>query len=171
MQLIPEQFGLLSIVLILFLLTVLVQLFYYWFFFARLAFYKKREGRSSMEAVSVVIAAKNEYHNLRKNLPLILEQDYPEFEVIVVNDASDDDTAELLEELEITAEIGEPFAESLHDNGTRVIRLICCHARFLGGDIYLHAHDEFRWCTSEELLKLHLAPADLPLRNELLRKN
>lgn len=100
MQLIPEAFGLLSIVLALFLLTVLVQLFYYWFFFARLAFYRKGESNPSGEAVSVVISAKNEYHNLRRNLPLIMEQDYPEFEVIVVNDASDDDTAELLEEFE-----------------------------------------------------------------------
>ncbi len=100
MQLIPEAFGLLSIVLALFLLAVLVQLFYYWFFFARLAFYRKKKVHSAGESVSVVIAAKNEYYNLRRNLPLILEQDYPDFEVIVVNDASDDDTAELLEELD-----------------------------------------------------------------------
>ena len=46
--------------------------------------------------VTVVICAKNEYTNLKKNLPLILEQDYPDFEVVVVNDCSDDDSNYLL---------------------------------------------------------------------------
>jgi glycosyltransferase involved in cell wall biosynthesis len=51
---------------------------------------------TSDQPVSVIICAKNEYQNLLKNLPLVLEQDYPEYEVIVVNDASDDDSIELL---------------------------------------------------------------------------
>ncbi|MCG8696935.1 MAG: glycosyltransferase [Bacteroidales bacterium] len=42
--------------------------------------------------ISVIICAKNEGENLRKNLPIILKQDYPDFEVIVVNDCSQDDT-------------------------------------------------------------------------------
>ena len=42
--------------------------------------------------VSIIIAAKNEEDNLRRFLPKIMEQDYPEFEVIVINDASTDDT-------------------------------------------------------------------------------
>lgn len=50
--------------------------------------------------ISVVICAKNESENLRKFLPSILEQDYPEFEVIVVNDGSTDESEELLSSLE-----------------------------------------------------------------------
>ena len=56
--------------------------------------------------VSIIICAKNEAANLRKNLPLILAQRYsndagiPLYEVIVVNDASTDDTEEVLKELE-----------------------------------------------------------------------
>jgi len=46
-----------------------------------------------------VICAKNEFHNLKKHLPKIIEQDYPEFEVVVVNDASDDETFFFLEDL------------------------------------------------------------------------
>ncbi len=88
--------------LILLLLVVLIiQLVYYWFVFGRLAFYNpaKRTFTEEKPPVSVIICAKNEYHNLVRFLPKVLEQDYPQFEVIVVNDASDDDTFYLLREL------------------------------------------------------------------------
>lgn len=49
--------------------------------------------------LSVIICAHNEAKNLNKNLPLILNQSYADFEVIVVNDASDDNSAEILQEL------------------------------------------------------------------------
>lgn len=97
--------GILSsqwLILIWILLAVLlIQLVYYWFIFSRLAFYNasKRPVSDKQEPVSVVICAKNEYHNLVRFLPLILDQNYPEYEVIVVNDASDDDTFYLLREL------------------------------------------------------------------------
>lgn len=90
------------LLLIIALLTAFViQMIYYWFIFSRLAFYNaaKRPVSDEKKPVSVVICAKNEYHNLVRFLPLVLEQDYPEFEVIVVNDASDDDTFYLLREL------------------------------------------------------------------------
>lgn len=97
--------GILSsqwLILIWILLAVLlIQLVYYWFVFSRLAFFNasKRPVSDKQEPVSVVICAKNEYHNLVRFLPLILDQNYPEYEVIVVNDASDDDTFYLLREL------------------------------------------------------------------------
>lgn len=74
---------------------------YIWIVFSRLAFYNaaKRPVNDEKKPVSVVICAKNEYHNLVRFLPCVLEQDYPEYEVIVVNDASDDDTFYLLREL------------------------------------------------------------------------
>lgn len=46
--------------------------------------------------LSIIICAHNESENLRKNLPFILEQDYPQFEVIVINDGSTDETEEVL---------------------------------------------------------------------------
>src|SRR5690606_29597207 len=51
--------------------------------------------------VSVIICAKNEAENLRNFLPLILAQDHPDFEVVVINDASTDETLDVLEEFEI----------------------------------------------------------------------
>ena len=83
------------------LLSFLIQLLYYWIFFARLAFFKQSEeiSKKDFQPVSVVIAAHNEYYSLKKNLPSILEQDYPNFEVVLVNHASNDETASLLKEL------------------------------------------------------------------------
>ena len=49
--------------------------------------------------VSVIICAKDEADNLRQYLPFILQQDYPDFEVIVVNDGSTDETETLLNNL------------------------------------------------------------------------
>lgn len=49
--------------------------------------------------VSVIICAKNEATHLQKNLTKILSQDYPSFEVIVVNDASNDNTTPILSNL------------------------------------------------------------------------
>jgi cellulose synthase/poly-beta-1,6-N-acetylglucosamine synthase-like glycosyltransferase len=52
-------------------------------------------------SVSVIICAKDESENLRKFLPFVLQQDYPDYEVIVVNDGSTDETAELLIDLSL----------------------------------------------------------------------
>jgi glycosyltransferase involved in cell wall biosynthesis len=83
-------------VFVIFGLCWIIQMIYYWTLFSRLAFYKVKKTETNLPPVSVVICAKNEYQNLLHNLPLVLEQDYPDFEVIVVNDASDDDSIELL---------------------------------------------------------------------------
>ncbi len=81
--------------------SFLVQMLYYWLVFARLAFYKPAPDKpESQPPVSVVISARNEYHNLRQFLPKILTQNYPDFEVIVVNHASDDESLEYLKELQ-----------------------------------------------------------------------
>jgi glycosyltransferase involved in cell wall biosynthesis len=80
-------------------IALLAQLYYYIFIFGKLAFYKvpKPETNHSFPPVSVIISARNEYRNLEENLPILLTQDYPEYEVIVVNDCSWDDSQKLLE--------------------------------------------------------------------------
>ncbi len=74
----------------------LIQIIYY-AIFSRLLFYKKKVSVSKKEPVSIVICAKNESDNLQQFLPGILTQDYPDFEVVVVNDCSEDDTETVLE--------------------------------------------------------------------------
>jgi len=82
------------------LLTIIILL-YYFIVFTKLAFYKKPISKPHKEeAVSIIICARNEYHVLVKHLPLILTQNYPNYEVIVVNDNSDDETIELLKQLQ-----------------------------------------------------------------------
>lgn len=78
--------------------ALLVQLFFYLGIFSRLAFYKKKELPPNTPPASIVICARNEDDNLVEFLPRIFEQDYPEFEVVVVNDCSFDNTADILKE-------------------------------------------------------------------------
>ena len=76
-----------------------IQLLYFWLLFSRFALAKPVIPAGDPVPVSVVLSAKNEYPSLKRNLPLILEQDYSDYEVVVVNDASDDETIFLLEDL------------------------------------------------------------------------
>ena len=47
--------------------------------------------------ISVLVAAKDEEHNIGKCLDSLVQQDYPDFEVIVVNDRSTDRTGEIID--------------------------------------------------------------------------
>ncbi len=81
--------------------SLLIQAVYYFFYFLKPALWKQKEVSNNTPPISVIICAKNEEENLRKNLPVICEQKYKDFEVIVVNDCSQDDTEILLGELEL----------------------------------------------------------------------
>jgi poly-beta-1,6-N-acetyl-D-glucosamine synthase len=80
-------------------LSFLVQVFYYLYYYLAPAIYKHPDPIPKNEPVSVIICARNEEGNLRKFLPAVIEQDYPDFEVVVVNDCSEDDSFEVLGEL------------------------------------------------------------------------
>ena len=87
-----------------FAFSVFVQLIYLWLVFNKVGLKRNLilpdERRGNPEPVSVVICAHNEFLHLRDNLPSILHQDYPEYEVLVVNHFSDDDTPYLLRKLQ-----------------------------------------------------------------------
>ncbi len=53
---------------------------------------------SDLPTISVIICAKNEDDNLTEFLPKVLSQNYPNFEVIVVNDCSYDNTENVIDE-------------------------------------------------------------------------
>ena len=79
--------GLLAILL-------LIQLYYIFFVYGKLGFYTVPtfQDKASKPPLSVIICAHNEEGNLKEFLPHILGQRYPDFEVIVVDDCSDDET-------------------------------------------------------------------------------
>jgi len=81
-------------------IVTFVQLLYYWAVYGKVAFFKqKNEFVRSDQPVSVIVCARDEYYNLKENLPLLLSQDYSAYEVVVVNHGSEDDTHYLLRDL------------------------------------------------------------------------
>ncbi len=90
------------LVLTIFASSFFVQIFYQLFFYLRVARYKEKNSISKKEKlpISVIICARNEAKNLKQFLPKILEQDYPNFEVVVVNDRSEDNSEFVLSEFQ-----------------------------------------------------------------------
>lgn len=82
-----------------FLVMGFIQFFWLVFFYLRLAIHKET-AKGFTPNVSVIIAARNEEDNLFELLPSILTQDYPEYEVIVVNHQSIDDSSHILKALQ-----------------------------------------------------------------------
>ncbi len=80
------------------LFFVSIQLFFIVIVFARLIFYKSRTSEESDpgQGVSVIVCAWNELDNLRELLPMLEDQDYPLYEVLVIDDRSMDGTEEFL---------------------------------------------------------------------------
>lgn len=87
------------------LAAFVVQVYYYLHYFSAIIAENRKRKRNNFSThnsptppVSVIICARNEEDNLREFLPKVLEQDYPNFEVIVVNDASEDNTSQVLDD-------------------------------------------------------------------------
>lgn len=84
-----------------FLVAVVCQIGYYGMLFMSFALAKSQKTTSSnTPAVSVIVCAKNEADNLKQFIPSILQQSYPKFEVVLINDASSDDSLEIMEAFE-----------------------------------------------------------------------
>jgi cellulose synthase/poly-beta-1,6-N-acetylglucosamine synthase-like glycosyltransferase len=87
-------------VFVAFAAVLLIQLIYLVSSFSGPGFRKSvAQSPSVLPPVSVVVCARNELKNLRQFLPLVLDQDYPEYQVVVVNDCSWDESGKYLEEL------------------------------------------------------------------------
>ena len=89
-----------GIIFVLFALATFIQLIYYLFVYLRVVWRRKKRNIAQTDEiipVSVIICARNEEENLAMNLASVLEQDYPSFEVIVVNDYSEDNTEQVLQ--------------------------------------------------------------------------
>ncbi|KRD07389.1 glycosyl transferase family 2 [Flavobacterium sp. Root901] len=83
-----------------FIAIVFIQLFYYLGIFGKFAFAKPQDVTPKNIPVSVIVCAKNEEENVKKFIPLLAEQNYPDFEIVLIDDASSDETLEVFEEFE-----------------------------------------------------------------------
>lgn len=79
------------------LLSLLFILFTYLKFYIPAILFKDNYYSETNIPVSIIICAKNEEENLDENLPYILQQEYPNFEVVVVNDCSVDNTENVID--------------------------------------------------------------------------
>lgn len=95
----PGRENLNLVLFLLFCLSAAIQLWYYFWFYLAPAIRRETEKEAPTEPVSVIICARNEAENLRRFLPVILEQDYASYEVIIVNDCSEDKSDDILGEL------------------------------------------------------------------------
>lgn len=79
-------------------ILLLILLVYYLGIFAGSVFCKPHETNAKDIPVSVIIYAKNNAEQLRTLLPVLLDQNYHQFELLIVNNASTDETLDLLKE-------------------------------------------------------------------------
>ena len=91
----------LEAILFLFLsLLLIIQICYYTLLYNKVNRYNRmkavKQVTDELPPLSVIICARDQAESLRQNLPSILEQDYPNFELIVINDGSTDESENLL---------------------------------------------------------------------------
>lgn len=95
-------FSVLEFILLLaFSAALLIQMFYIILIATFVLSGRKKIAADHYPSVSVIVTSRNYEENLRKIVPTLLEQDYPDFQVVVVNDCSSDGTEWYLESLKM----------------------------------------------------------------------
>jgi cellulose synthase/poly-beta-1,6-N-acetylglucosamine synthase-like glycosyltransferase len=80
---------------IIFLSAAAIQVIY--FIVLIISISKKRFDQTvALKPISVIVCAHDEEQNLRELIPALLKQQHPEFEIIIVNDRSNDGTYDWL---------------------------------------------------------------------------
>lgn len=92
------------------------------------------QKKTTYPFVSVLICAKNEGENLKKYLPFILNQKEIDFEVIVINDQSEDETLKVLSNYQQHHTILKVFNTQGKSSKKKALTLAKLKAK---GDIYL----------------------------------
>jgi biofilm PGA synthesis N-glycosyltransferase PgaC len=87
-----------------FVLTFVLQLFYQILTASFTLSGKKKLQQSDFPSVSIIIPSRNYEDSLKELIPSLLEQDYPDFEIVVVDDCSADGTEWYLSELKLQSD-------------------------------------------------------------------
>ncbi|MEI7508411.1 MAG: glycosyltransferase [Flavobacterium sp.] len=90
----------LLIIFCLFIAVIIIQFLYYVVFFGKFSFAKLQTSKPKRVPISVIVCAKNEEENVKNFIPLLAEQDYSDYEIVLIDDASSDDTLEVFESFE-----------------------------------------------------------------------
>lgn len=90
-----ENLESLEVLHIIFFTVVGVQILYFLIYTIGLSKASPEKPSQSLP-VSVIVCAHDEEENLRELIPLLLSQDHPEFEIVIVDDRSNDGTFDLL---------------------------------------------------------------------------
>ena len=96
------SFGVAELVLLVgFVLMFFVQLFYQLLMATFTLSGKKKVKQTEYPSFSIIVPSRNYEENLKELIPTLLEQDYPDFEVVVIDDCSLDGTEWYLSELKL----------------------------------------------------------------------
>ena len=79
-------------------------------------------------------------------------------------------TRELREELGVESVAGEILTSTTYTYPGGTIELIAIMVTLQSTQFTLQVHDLFEWVQPQELLQYDLAPADIPIAEEILRK-
>ena len=90
----------LNIIFYVFVAIVILQVVYYLAIYGKFAFAKPQEITTKKLPVSVIVCAKNDSENVKRLIPLLASQNYPDFELVLIDNASSDDTLDVFEEFE-----------------------------------------------------------------------
>ncbi len=90
----------LTILFWIFIAFVTIQFIYYILIFGKIAFVNPKKNKLKRIPISVIVCAKNESENVKKLIPVLANQKYPDFEIILIDDDSSDDTLDIFEEFE-----------------------------------------------------------------------
>ncbi|AMC09879.1 glycosyl transferase family 2 [Lutibacter profundi] len=93
-------------IFIAFIVIICIQFVYYIFIFGSFVWFKNIPPKNYFnQPVSVLICAKNEAENLKKNIPFFTNQNYPLFELVLINDASSDNTLKIMRQFKEEASV------------------------------------------------------------------
>lgn len=90
----------LTVLFWIFIVLVIIQFVYFIGVFGKISFVQPKKNNLKRIPISVIVCAKNESENVKRLVPLLAKQNYPDFEIILIDDDSSDDTLDLFEEFE-----------------------------------------------------------------------
>lgn len=84
-----------------FVIASALLVIYYRFIFYQITKVKDKNKSGYFPPVTIIVCAKNELNGLKKLIPLLLNQKYPNYQILIINDHSKDGTAKYLNEISL----------------------------------------------------------------------